>query len=183
MAFRRGFKAEANRIALRIRQHLVIGALALGEVDERNREIGADGFADHAQPVILAVYLDQCLVADRLRMLLDVESFLQPLRLEHEHVEGFRSDYAETLRHWRERFTARSEEVKALYDERFFRMWEYYLAASETAFRQLGMNNFQIQMSHHQHVLPVTRHYIGEEEERLRAIDSRRPRIRSVPAE
>jgi cyclopropane-fatty-acyl-phospholipid synthase len=72
--------------------------------------------------------------------------------------------------------------VTAIYDERFFRMWEYYLASSETAFRQLGMNNFQIQMSHHQHALPVTRDYIGVEEARLRAIDQPRPRIRSVPA-
>jgi cyclopropane-fatty-acyl-phospholipid synthase len=98
-------------------------------------------------------------------------------------VEILRLHYAETLKEWRRRFTAQHDRVTALYDERFFRMWEYYLASSETAFRQAGMNNFQIQMSHHQGVLPITRNYIAEEEERLRAIDSRRPRIKSVPAE
>jgi cyclopropane-fatty-acyl-phospholipid synthase len=98
-------------------------------------------------------------------------------------IEILRLHYAETLKEWRRRFTARREKVTALYDERFFRMWEYYLASCETAFRQLGMNNFQIQMAHHQQALPLTRDYIGEEEERLRGLDSRRPRIKSVPAE
>ena len=98
-------------------------------------------------------------------------------------IEILRLHYAETLKEWRRRFNARHDRVVALYDERFFRMWEFYLASCETAFRQLGMNNFQLQMCHHQHVLPTTRDYIGEEEARLRAIDSRRPRIKSVPAE
>ena len=98
-------------------------------------------------------------------------------------IEILRLHYAKTVKEWRRRFTARHDRVTALYDERFFRMWEFYLASAETAFRQLGMNNFQIQMSHHQHVLPITRDYIGDEEERLRAIDSRRPHIKSVPAE
>jgi len=97
-------------------------------------------------------------------------------------IEILRLHYAETLKEWRRRFTSRREQVTALYDERFFRMWEYYLASCEAAFRQLGMNNFQIQMSHHQHVLPITRDYIGEEAARLRAIDQHRPRVRSVPA-
>jgi cyclopropane-fatty-acyl-phospholipid synthase len=98
-------------------------------------------------------------------------------------IEILRLHYAETLKEWRRRFTAQHDRVTALYDERFFRMWEFYLASSETAFRQLGMNNFQIQMGHHQNVLPITRNYIDEEEERLRALDTRRPQIKSVPAE
>jgi cyclopropane-fatty-acyl-phospholipid synthase len=98
-------------------------------------------------------------------------------------IEILRLHYAQTLKEWRRRFTGQREKVTALYDERFFRMWEYYLASCETAFRQLGMNNFQIQMAHHQQALPLTRDYIGEEEERLRKLDSGRPRIKSVPAE
>ncbi len=98
-------------------------------------------------------------------------------------IEILRLHYAETLKEWRRRFTANRDRVTAIYDERFFRMWEYYLASSETAFRLLGKNNFQIQMGHHQHAVPITRDYIGEEEERLRAIDSPRPRIRSIPAQ
>ena len=59
-------------------------------------------------------------------------------------------------------------------------MWEFYLAASECAFRYGGMNNFQIQFVNNQHVLPLTRNYIIEEEERLRAIDSKLPRLKTV---
>jgi cyclopropane-fatty-acyl-phospholipid synthase len=98
-------------------------------------------------------------------------------------IEILRLHYAETLKEWRRRFTGQRDKVTALYDARFFRMWEYYLASCETAFRQLGMNNFQIQMAHHQQAVPLTRDYIGEEEERLRGLDSRRPRIKSVPAQ
>jgi cyclopropane-fatty-acyl-phospholipid synthase len=62
-------------------------------------------------------------------------------------------------------------------------MWEFYLAASECAFRFAGMNNFQIQFVKNQHALPFTRNYMIEEEDRLRDIDSRLPRFKSVPAE
>ncbi len=51
-------------------------------------------------------------------------------------------------------------------------MWEFYLAASEIAFRYAGMNNFQIQFVKDQNVLPVTRNYMLDEEERLRSLDS-----------
>ena len=54
-------------------------------------------------------------------------------------------------------------------------MWEFYLAASETAFRYSGMNNFQIQFARNQHVLPITRNYMIAEEDRLRDIDSKSP--------
>ena len=74
-------------------------------------------------------------------------------------------------------------DIAALLDERFCRMWEFYLAASECAFRFAGMNNFQIQFARNQHVLPLTRNYMIEEEERLRQRDSRRPRFKSVSAE
>jgi cyclopropane-fatty-acyl-phospholipid synthase len=98
-------------------------------------------------------------------------------------IEILRLHYAETVKEWRRRFTEQHDRVTALYDERFFRMWEFYLASAESAFRQWGMNNFQIQMGQHQHVLPITRNYIAEEEERLRVIDTPRPRIKSIPAQ
>ena len=50
-------------------------------------------------------------------------------------VECLRLHYAETLSHWRRRFMARRDEARALYDERFCRMWEYYLSCCEAAFR------------------------------------------------
>lgn len=86
-------------------------------------------------------------------------------------IEILRLHYAETLRAWRERFLARRDEVLKLYDERFCRMWEFYLAASETAFRFQGMMNFQIQLVRDQNALPLTRDYIWHAEEALRRRD------------
>jgi cyclopropane-fatty-acyl-phospholipid synthase len=88
-------------------------------------------------------------------------------------VEILRLHYAETLKAWRERFLARREEMAALYDERFCRMWEFYLAGSEMAFRHQGMVVFQIQMAKRQGAVPLTRDYIGQAEERLRSAERR----------
>ena len=98
-------------------------------------------------------------------------------------IEILRLHYAKTLREWFLRFADHRDRAKELYDERFCRMWEYYLAASECAFRYVGMNNFQIQFVKNQHALPLTRNYMIAEEDRLREIDSRLPRFKSVPAE
>jgi len=83
-------------------------------------------------------------------------------------IEILRLHYAETLKAWRERFLARREEAERLYDERIVRMWEFYLAASEMAFRQQAMMVFQIQMTKRQDVVPMTRDYVAREEARLR---------------
>ena len=92
-------------------------------------------------------------------------------------VEILRLHYAETLKAWRERFMARREEAKQLYDERFCRMWEFYLAASEMAFRWQNMMVFQLQLTRRQGVVPITRDYIAKEEARLAALarDARAP--------
>ena len=95
-------------------------------------------------------------------------------------IEILRLHYAETLRHWARRFADNRERAKALYDERFCRMWEFYLAGSECAFRFGGMNNFQIQFGLNQHILPMTRDYIQGEEDRLRKIERKTPRLRKV---
>ena len=93
-------------------------------------------------------------------------------------IEVLRLHYAETLKAWRERFMARREEAVQLYDERFARMWEFYLASSEMAFRKQKMMNFQIQLTKRQGVVPMTRDYITLEEARLRGIErGRRPRL------
>jgi cyclopropane-fatty-acyl-phospholipid synthase len=86
-------------------------------------------------------------------------------------IEILRLHYAETLKSWRDRFLARRDDAEALYDERFVRMWEFYLAASEMAFREGGMMVFQIQMTKRQDVVPMTRDYILKEETRLRQIE------------
>lgn len=83
-------------------------------------------------------------------------------------VEILRLHYAETLKHWRDRFLDRREEAKILYDEKFCRMWEFYLAGSEASFR-LGQNVvFQFQLARKVDSVPLTRNYIAEREEKLR---------------
>jgi cyclopropane-fatty-acyl-phospholipid synthase len=94
-------------------------------------------------------------------------------------VEVLRLHYAETLKAWRARFLAHSEEVERLYDARFTRMWEFYLASSEMAFRHQNMMVMQIQLTKVQGVVPLTRDYIGREERRLRALEGgHRPPLR-----
>ena len=90
-------------------------------------------------------------------------------------VEILQLHYAETLKAWRERFLAHREAVEQLYDPRFVRMWEFYLASSEMAFRESDMVVFQIQVAKHKGVVPQTRDYIVREEARLRALDAGYP--------
>jgi cyclopropane-fatty-acyl-phospholipid synthase len=92
-------------------------------------------------------------------------------------IEILRLHYAETLRAWRERFLARREEAKALYDERFCRMWEFYLAACECAFRHCGLMVFQIQLAKQQDAVPLTRDYIAAREAALAAREGCQPGV------
>jgi cyclopropane-fatty-acyl-phospholipid synthase len=87
-------------------------------------------------------------------------------------VEILQLHYAETLKAWRERFLAHRDEVVRLYDQRFVRMWEFYLACSEMAFREGDMVVFQIQMAKRKGLTPATRDYITREEARLRGIEA-----------
>jgi cyclopropane-fatty-acyl-phospholipid synthase len=94
-------------------------------------------------------------------------------------VEILRLHYAETLKAWRARFLARREEVLAIYDERFLRMWEFYLVASEMSFRHRGLMIFQVQLARRQEAVPLTRDYVGPAEERLRLAErGQRPPFR-----
>jgi cyclopropane-fatty-acyl-phospholipid synthase len=93
-------------------------------------------------------------------------------------IEILRLHYADTLKAWRERFMARRDEAVRLYDERFARMWEFYLASSEMAFRKQNLMNFQIQITKRQGLVPMTRDYVTREETRLRAMEhSKRPQL------
>ncbi len=87
-------------------------------------------------------------------------------------VEILQLHYAETLKAWRERFLAHRGDVERLYDGRFVRMWEFYLASSEMAFRESDLVVFQIQMAKRKGVVPATRDYIGREEARLREVET-----------
>jgi cyclopropane-fatty-acyl-phospholipid synthase len=81
-------------------------------------------------------------------------------------VEILRLHYAETLRHWRRRFVAGWPRLVALYDERFCRMWEFYLALGEAGFRRGGLMVFQIQLARRVDTVPVTRDYLLERRRR-----------------
>ncbi|MGO9133753.1 MAG: class I SAM-dependent methyltransferase [Methylovirgula sp.] len=87
-------------------------------------------------------------------------------------IEILRLHYAETLKHWRERFAAHRKEAAALYDERFCRMWEFYLAGCECTFRYEGTVVFQIQLAKRIDTVPITRDYIAAREADLRRRDS-----------
>lgn len=75
-------------------------------------------------------------------------------------VEVLRLHYAETLRAWRQRFLANREQLSDLHDDRFCRMWEFYLAACEAAFRHTGLVVFQFQLAKCKATVPLTRDYI-----------------------
>ena len=79
-------------------------------------------------------------------------------------IEILRLHYAETLRHWRLRFNAEREAIAGIYDERFCRMWEFYLACSEYGFRYGDNMNFQLQLTRRVGTLPVTRDYMLDDE-------------------
>jgi len=89
-------------------------------------------------------------------------------------IEILRLHYAETLKAWRERFLAHREAVERIYDRRFVRMWEFYLAAAEMSFREQDLMVFQIQLTKRQDVVPMTRDYIAREERRLRGAEGER---------
>lgn len=81
-------------------------------------------------------------------------------------IEILRLHYAETLRHWFEQFQANRNRAKAIYDERFCRMWELYLAVSEIAFRNGPMMVFQVQLARRRDAVPLTRDYMTDWERR-----------------
>ncbi len=88
-------------------------------------------------------------------------------------IEFLGPHYAETLKAWRERFVEKWDEAAKLYDEKFCRMWEFYLAGSEISFRYMGMTVFQIQLCKHRSAVPLTRNYISEWEDAHRKSTAR----------
>ncbi len=80
-------------------------------------------------------------------------------------IEILRLHYASTLAAWRERFMAHWQDAAQLYDEHFCRMWEFYLAAAESAFRYEDLVIFQFQLAKKNDVVPLTRNYIREHEQ------------------
>src|SRR5690606_9886984 len=83
-------------------------------------------------------------------------------------VEVLRLHYALTIREWYKRTMEHREEIVALYDESFFRLWTFYLAGAATVFEHGGMVNYQVQYVRDRRTLPITRDYMTETETALR---------------
>ena len=94
-------------------------------------------------------------------------------------LEILRLHYAETLRHWRERFMRSQRQDARTGDQRFCRMWEFYLASSELAFRYGGLMVFQAQLAPKLDIVPLTRDYMYEREQGW-ARTGTMPRLTSV---
>jgi len=84
-------------------------------------------------------------------------------------VEAVRTHYALTLEEWYRRTVAAREEIVRLYDERFYRMWQYYLAGAESSFIHGSLVNWQLQYVKRREAVPMVRDYLFDEEQRLRA--------------
>jgi cyclopropane-fatty-acyl-phospholipid synthase len=82
-------------------------------------------------------------------------------RLIASDVETLRLHYALTLQHWYDRTVAKRAEIETLYDARFFRLWQFYLAGALVSFEQGGMCNYQVQYIRERRALPITRDYIA----------------------
>jgi cyclopropane-fatty-acyl-phospholipid synthase len=95
-------------------------------------------------------------------------------------IENLRLHYAYTLRHWLERATAARAEIEAMYDARFFRMWEFYLAGGIVMFESGAACNYQVQYIRDRNALPITRDYMAEAEARYR--NAATPAARKKPA-
>jgi cyclopropane-fatty-acyl-phospholipid synthase len=91
-------------------------------------------------------------------------------RLIASDVENLRLHYALTLRHWLVRATKARSKIEAMYDARFFRMWEFYLAGGIVMFESGAACNYQVQYIRDRNALPITRDYMLETERRYRAI-------------
>ncbi len=95
-------------------------------------------------------------------------------------VETLRLHYAQTLQHWLDRFQANRAQIAALYDERFCRMWEFYLASSEISFRHLDCVVFQLQLAKRRDAVPQVRDYQFLAERALIKAKRRRTSLRLV---
>lgn len=104
----------------------------------------------------------------------EVMSVVEKSGLWASDIEILRLHYARTLELWRERFDHHRKDLAKLYDERFCRMFEFYLIGSELAFRRMGHMNWQIQLTKDFATAPLARDYISEmERTKLVSIASR----------
>jgi cyclopropane-fatty-acyl-phospholipid synthase len=106
----------------------------------------------------------------------------EKVRLIAADVENLRLHYALTLRHWLERATKARAQIEAMYDARFFRMWEFYLAGGIVMFENGGACNYQVQYVRDRRALPITRDYMLEAERRYREMGADAAPAKKAPA-
>lgn len=99
-----------------------------------------------------------------------MQSSSEKVRMIVADTETLRLHYAYTLRHWLNRCFAAREEIERIYDARFFRMWEFYLAGGIVMFETGAACNYQVQYVRERHALPITRDYMLETERRYREL-------------
>ena len=97
-------------------------------------------------------------------------SATEKVKLISSDIETLRLHYAYTLREWLKRFTSARDKVVKLYDERFFRMWEFYLAGGIVMFESGAACNYQVQYIRDRRAVPITRDYIAEAEAHYRKL-------------
>ena len=111
----------------------------------------------------------------------------EKVRLIASDIENLRLHYAYTLRHWLERATKARAQIEAMYDARFFRMWEFYLAGGIVMFENGAACNYQVQYIRERRALPITRDHMAEAEARYRRLgaeaEAKKPAARRRRAE
>ena len=100
----------------------------------------------------------------------EITAASEKVRLIASDVENLRLHYAYTLQHWLERTLKARDTIVAMYDERFLRMWEYYLAGGIVMFENGAACNYQVQYIRDRRALPITRDYMAEAEARYRKL-------------
>jgi cyclopropane-fatty-acyl-phospholipid synthase len=100
----------------------------------------------------------------------------EKFRLITTDIETLRLHYAYTLRHWLQRTQKAKAKIVKLYDERFYRMWEFYLSGGVVAFESGSMCNYQVQYVRDRRALPITRDYMAEAETRYRKLGANAPK-------
>ena len=112
----------------------------------------------------------------------DMTTASEKVRLIAADVENLRLHYAHTLRHWLDRAMKARAEIEAMYDARFFRMWEFYLAGGIVMFENGAACNYQVQYIRDRRALPITRDYMLEAERRYREIGAEAAPAKKAPA-
>ena len=96
-------------------------------------------------------------------------------------LEILRLHYAQTLAHWIQRFEANRDKIEAMYDEKFGRMWEFYLISAEMMFRTGSQLVFHIQLARKRDAVPIVRDYITEAQRTYTKLETENPVPRTAP--